>query len=208
VSPNGASLKRPLLLVATGPTTGRFAFEPFRDYADAIAINDAYKFCDFAHTIYATDSDWWKYHEKDLRDHPAKKYALRCPGDREFEICTYLENLGRSGFSFCEGHVFSGHNSGYAALQLAVIQGYTDIYLVGFDMGVTGRTHCFGDHPIELRHWSDYSLFISDFASIGENVKSKVNIRLATQPSGLAPFFEYRSPADVLRHCKKVGGRY
>lgn len=197
--------RKPLLLVATGPTAGQFAFGPFRGVADVLAVSDAWRLCDFVDYIYACDYDWWKYHGPSLVSHPAKKYSLDVDVEPRHPMCTYLTNLGRRGFSFCEGHVFSGHNSGYQALQLAAIMGYTTIYLVGFDMGATGHTHFFGDHPPPIRHYSDYGSFISDFAHAVPVIESRLTVELLTQPSGLSHLFKYRSPANALARCKEIG---
>ena len=62
-----------------------------------------------------------------------------------------LEGSGESGFDERLGWLRHGKNSGYAATHLAAQLGARTIVLVGFDFrAVDGRSHFFGDHPLEL----------------------------------------------------------
>lgn len=47
--------------------------------------------------------------------------------------------------------VHTGSNSGYQAINLAVLLGAARILLLGYDMRITGeRTHWHGDHPVGM----------------------------------------------------------
>ena len=56
-----------------------------------------------------------------------------------------------------------GKNSGYQAINLAYLLGATKVILLGYDMGVSKKTHWFGDHPDSLQKPSPFSDFISEF---------------------------------------------
>jgi len=52
---------------------------------------------------------------------------------------------GDLGFSLTEGHLFTGHNSGYAAINLAYLLGHREIHLLGFDH-LSERNTSYGRH--------------------------------------------------------------
>ena len=57
-----------------------------------------------------------------------------------------------------------GDNSGYQALNLAVLFGSPYIVLCGFDMRhVSGKSHFFGDHPQGLFQRAEYESFARKF---------------------------------------------
>lgn len=71
----------------------------------------------------------------------------------------------RSGISFDPAYICQGYNSGFQALNLAVLFGCTRIVLLGFDMQKTnGKQHYNGDHPDALRRNSPFPLFCAAFA--------------------------------------------
>lgn len=98
----------------------------------------------WADVLYACDECWWDRNGaiwqqfQGLRvtwsAEAAKKYNLtHAPGDTG-------EGLGRT-------ILHAGGSSGYMAVNLAYFLGATEIYLLGFDMQMTGgMTHWHGDH--------------------------------------------------------------
>lgn len=64
-----------------------------------------------------------------------------------------LECRQRPGLSFTQGIVHSGGNSGYQAVNLAVLAGAPRLLLLGYDMGSRdGRKHWHEDHPPGLNN--------------------------------------------------------
>jgi hypothetical protein len=56
----------------------------------------------------------------------------------------------RSGFGLSVNDFSHGENSGYCAIQFAILAGYKEIYLIGFDLGYTTnseQTHFHGAYP-------------------------------------------------------------
>lgn len=62
-----------------------------------------------------------------------------------------LRNLGCEGLSKDPKGVQTGKNSGYQALNIAVLAGARRVILLGYDckVGEGGKVHWFGDHPIK-----------------------------------------------------------
>jgi hypothetical protein len=60
-----------------------------------------------------------------------------------------LQNAGHEGISTDPEAICTGQNSGYQAVNIAVLAGARRIVLVGYDakQGKDGRKHFFGDHP-------------------------------------------------------------
>lgn len=61
------------------------------------------------------------------------------------------DHLGqRDGLALDQQSLITGRNSGYQAINLAVLSGAKRILLLGYDMRfIQGRSHWFGDHPIK-----------------------------------------------------------
>ena len=61
----------------------------------------------------------------------------------------------------------TGQNSGFAAVNLALLRGAEIIILLGFDMMMDGnKRHWFGAHPAGLEMASCYNDFIKNFRTI------------------------------------------
>ncbi len=125
-----------------------------RGRARVIAINDAYRLAPWADLLYFCDHRWWNWHRgaaayesfAGLRVTLDARVAVEAPDVK------YVHNAGREGLSVEPGHLMTGRNGGYQAINLAVQLGAKRILLLGYDMrAVDGRTHWFGDHPTETR---------------------------------------------------------
>ena len=65
-----------------------------------------------------------------------------------------------SGFSTNPSVIHYGDNSGFQALNLAILFGSPYIVLVGFDMRhIAGKSHFFGNHPPGLFQRGEYESF-------------------------------------------------
>ena len=62
----------------------------------------------------------------------------------------WVHSVDRPGLSSDPSLIHQGGNSGYQALNLAVLLGAARILLLGYDMG--GRGHWHGNHPPGLRN--------------------------------------------------------
>jgi len=120
-----------------------------------IAVNDAYRLAPFADICYFADSEWWGWH-KDRPDFQAfvgQKCSISDSGgnikDPAVHILRNANGRGHSfGLSLDPKQIVTGSNSGYQALNIAVLAGAKTILLLGFDAREpTGKTHWFGDHP-------------------------------------------------------------
>jgi hypothetical protein len=77
------------------------------------------------------------------------------------------ESEHRPGLCTEKGKIFTGSNSGYAAVNVAWQLGFRRIILLGYDMSMDGdKRHFFGDHPDKLNQASNYNTFMNNFATI------------------------------------------
>ena len=128
-----------------------------------IAVNDAYRLAPFADMCYFADSEWWGWHKDrpDFQAFAGQKCSISDSGgnikDPAVHILRNANGRGHSfGLSLDPKQIVTGSNSGYQALNIAVLAGAKTILLIGFDAreptATMSRTHWFGDHPEARAH--------------------------------------------------------
>ena len=153
--------RRPCVVVASGPSLTADDVDYCRERAAVIVANDNYKLAPWADVLYAADPEWWDLHQ----GAPSFK-GLRVTQDagaaRRWRL-HYIDSVDRQGFSLEPGRIHRGDNSGFQAVNLAVLANCSPIVLLGFDMKMGAKRHWFGDHPGALNKASPYQLFASAF---------------------------------------------
>jgi hypothetical protein len=183
-----------------------------------IVVNDAYKLLPTADVLYAADNSWWEIHGE-CKPFAGEKWACheRDPNPREIHgndkrslAERYGINLVRgrdcNEFSFDPDVVHYGHNSGFQAINFALLMGCRQIVLIGFDMRlVNGQAHFFGNHPREIRTPDDKCLssFIPRFAQAAKKLPKDVSIVNATPGSALTcfPIMSFDEAVRRQDHC-------
>ena len=163
-----------------------------------LAVNDAWRLLPFADAMYTTDRYWWDVHG----DVPfaGERWAsqttnLGIDDDKrswgrveEFRL-NLVDAADGDTFSVRPGVIHYGNNSGFAAVNLAIQFGATEIKLVGFDMQRTGgQEHFFGDHPPGLHNGSDFAPFIRAFENASRAMPAGVTITQCTPETALRCF--------------------
>lgn len=166
----------PCIVVATGPSLTDSAaslirlarwFGPFY----VIVVSDAHRMIPTADALYSCDESWWKVHDgaKAFRGERWSSHGL---DDKTNDKQACAERYGLKlvggkhgvGFSTDQRHLHYGGNSGFQAVNLAILKGATAIVLAGFDMRrAGGKVHFFGDHPAGLRNNDQFDGFIKAF---------------------------------------------
>ncbi len=132
-------------IIGGGESLKGFDFSVLRG-ENVIAINRAVEVAPFAEVMFSMDSrlyGWYKRRHPEMPTESHDAFAA-CRGLRvwvagdgdTFENDVLLvKRLGNRGFSMSlRDGIYTGGNSGYAALQLAACLGATTIYLLGYDM--------------------------------------------------------------------------
>lgn len=175
------------LIVASGPSATERSVDRLRSHVDrCFAVNDGYRLCWSADWLYAADWQWWRHHLPALGGFRGDLYAAgesrnllaAEPSVAGIERIKFVAFERGAGASRTPGQIKGGiiPFSGAQAINLAALQGFQTIVLLGFDMGQ--QTHFFGDHPIGVRRqespWTDMirglSLFAADLADMGVRV--------------------------------------
>lgn len=132
----------------------------------AVAVNDSYLLAPWADVHYAADSHWHHWHTEGIdkaslglsacqvRERWGTFAGQKCTiqnsgGNVTDERVHMLRNREGMGLSRDPRVLVSGRNSGFQALNLAVLAGANRILLLGFDgkPGENDRGHWHGGHP-------------------------------------------------------------
>ena len=137
-----------------------------------MVVQDAYRVMPWADALYGCDARWWNEH-KGCMDFQGERWSSHDDGkgtaNNKTQVANdYGVNLVKgepgAGFSTNQGLIHYGDNSGFQALNLAVLFGSPYIVLVGYDMRhVGGKSHFFGDHPKPLFQRNEYESFAKKF---------------------------------------------
>jgi hypothetical protein len=131
-----------------------------------IAVNDTYLVAPWADVQYAADVEWHRWHTEgiakpvlgltaqDVRERWASFAGEKCTvqymgSERPGPAVHMLKIAGLTGLSADTGALVTGKNSGFQALNLAVLAGANRIILIGFDgaPNAQGKDHFHGGHP-------------------------------------------------------------
>lgn len=186
-----------VLCVASGPSLTQADVDYCLGRVDmAIAVNTSYQAVPWARALYAADAQWWSWH-KGVPAFAGARYSVSTEAARWG--VSILRNTGKEGLETSPDGLRTGHNSGYQAINLAVLYGAKRIVLIGYDMqfGPKGQRHWHPDHPSERQ--SPFRTFIQSFASLVAPL-SQLGIRVinCTRQTSLTCFT--RQPlSEVLR---------
>ena len=163
----GRWVGRTAFILASGPGLTEVICERVAKVPDvcAIAVNDAYKRAPWAPILYSSDSRFWTRVEgaqdfcgMKVAAHPDAKKICK-PG---WNVISFpAEHATTMSFTFPLLHY--GYNSGFAAMNLALLMGSQKLVLCGFNMGLSpdGTTHFFGVRTDGVK--SSYSEFIKAY---------------------------------------------
>ena len=196
----------PCIVAATGPSLTPAVISQVRYKRigfgwRVLVVNDAYKVMPWADAMFACDNSWWA-ENKDCKGFAGEKWAsheidtdpsMFTGNDKRAFADEYGINLvhGKGGveFSFDQSFIHYGLNSGFQAVNLALLFGCRRIVLVGFDMRfVNGKSHYFGDHAKRQSPEGAYTRFAEQFARAAQKLPADVSIVNATPGSALTCF--------------------
>jgi hypothetical protein len=172
-----ADWKEPTIVAASGPSltveVARLArFARWLRGWRIVAVSDAWRRIPQADALYSCDARWWQS-QNGVPAFEGERWSTHEGGpgscnDKSDLPESWRVNLVRGahapGFSRDASVIHYGDNSGFQAINLAILKGATRIVLVGFDMRrVGGLSHFFGDHPAGLSMPTDYGKYVPAF---------------------------------------------
>ncbi len=135
--------------------------------------------------LYACDGDWW-VHNDGLPDLAIEKWTQDEKSAKEYCL-HHVRGEHNAGFGFRDC-IHLGGNSGFQAINLAILFGANQIALLGFDMHMnTGKRHFFGDHEGKMNKDSPYHQWIQNFEYAARHLNG-VKITNSTVGSALTCF--------------------
>jgi len=186
------------IVAAPGPgLTPDVATKVRKSGLPTIVVQDAWRLLPAAEVLYGCDGAWWQLY-KGVPEFRGEKWSTHSLNeslvdDKSTEARAYGLKLVRGesapGFSLDPRTIHYGDNSGFQALNLAILFGCTKIVLVGFDMRrIDGRAHFFGEHPQSLNRGTDYGRFVRFFERAAGTLPARISILNATPQSALTCF--------------------
>lgn len=220
------SKTKKVFIVGGGPSLKNFDFSNFEGY-DVIAVNKAIEHVSSAKYFVTMDYTFLSktalsvqdindkveasYFVLNLEGNNIKKidgtytdirYNLKYDKINGFShiIPSYIRNHQKTGFSTNKNEFAHGSNSGYCALQLAILAGYEEIYLLGFDLNIESKiTHFHNDYKQSI---STFRRNINNYKSIfltSLNLLKATNIVSCTKESSLNEVLEYTPFYQALK---------
>jgi hypothetical protein len=146
-----------------------------------IAVNDSYLAAPWADLLYAADAKWHEWHRQGIakpalglnaaqvallfKSFAGQKCSIATQQNRITDEATHVlknknGNKHGSGISLDPQYIVTGRQSGYQALNVAILAGASNVLLLGFDGKVLdGRTHWHGGHPetTQAGAWQSYA---------------------------------------------------
>jgi hypothetical protein len=193
-------------VAASGPSLNSDALALCRG-TPTVVVNDAYRLCDWADVLYGCDESWWdarnpkfageKWSSHNDGERPrnnkrrcARRYSLRVVRGKEAK-----------GFSLDPGTIHYGYNSGFQAVNLAILMGGNPIVLLGFDMH---GTHFFGAHEPPLRNKQNRQRWVEIFNVAAKMLPPDIKIINAT-PGSLLKCFPAMDIKEALYAGRSTG---
>jgi hypothetical protein len=201
-----------VFIVGGGPSLKDFDFNLLRDektigvnYAIRHIPNPSYFLTADSGVIQrAVEANFWGMGRETKKivimgpEHPRYKYVKDFLPKYDILIEPYRTDTGDIGFSFDK--FVTGKNTGFCALQYAVLLRFREIFLMGFDLnrGEGGRKYFYTENRGTN---SPYDVFFRHFLTGIEKIKEYSmysKVYLSSRPSRLEPFMEYKSVEEVL----------
>lgn len=134
--------------IASGPSLTREDVDYCRGKVRVIAVNRAIELAPWADVLHACDARFWRWHRDEAMAFQGLKFAMERELDNDCGQ-VLLKNGGIWGLSTDPTTICNGRNSGYQAMNVAVLLGISRVILLGYDMqpGERGEMHWHSDHP-------------------------------------------------------------
>ncbi len=181
-----------VVCVATGPSLDAAQVDAVRAWRDTgtaraiVVVNDAYVLAPWADVLYACDGSWWEAHAGAPSFRGQKVSGTR-HGAAWGAQCLVTDR--RHGLSD-DPTTLAGSNSGYQAMNFAVLSGASRVVLLGYDCrpSQTGQTHFFGSHR-HASHEPPFGLFLGEWPSACQPLEDAgVSVVNATPDSAITCF--------------------
>ncbi len=135
------------VICASGPSmiyTDVAHLRRFRSWR-VMVINNTWELIPWAHVLYACDFQWWARYGTAAEAFAGQKWTLSSAAQLRYGI-NRIERGQGAGLCTEPGHINTGGNGGYQAINLAWHMGAKRIVLLGYDMHRKNGGHWHGEH--------------------------------------------------------------
>jgi len=161
---------KPVFLIGGGPSLKGFKFSRLRGKGVVVAINDAMKSIPWADCVFTIDTLWLRRRRELLRQFTGEKIAAVPPEYRDVPDFKYADRVNAVRVSRDSHTIHTGENSGFAAMNLAIVKKGNPIYLLGYDLGEPGHWHDGYEFKTRFDH-TRYSQWVLNFESVADEIK-------------------------------------
>lgn len=165
-----------------------------------MGVNDAYRLAPWIDALYAADPQWWTMHIRAVRDCYIPQMMSQDESAAEQWGLRYTPGVDKHGLSFDPNVIHYGGNSGFQALNIAVLSGARRVVLLGYNMSAPDDkpVHWFGDHPAGLSTNRSYPNYVKNFDRAAKQLLArKIEVVNAT-PNSALQCFPVATASDAL----------
>lgn len=143
------------ICIASGPSLTRDDVDFCKGKGKIYAVKEAHILAPWADVLYCADDDWID-NKKGVPDFAGEKWSVN---DRAKSRWGWNHVFGTSSIDWGDdiSCIAYGGNSGFQAINLAVVQGASKVILLGYDYGFTRRKHFYdGTAHDRVSRFSNY----------------------------------------------------
>lgn len=133
------------ICIASGPSLTKEDVEYCQGKGKIYIVKEGFYIAPWADVLYAADSDWWDLMDG-VPEFTGEKWTV-CKKSAEKYNLECIDYDAGIRWSNTPGLIATGGNSGFQILNLAVLQGASEVILLGYDYGY--------DPQKQNKHWFD-----------------------------------------------------
>lgn len=189
---------RTVFLLGGGPSLRGFDFDRLKGRGVVVAINDAVLHAPWADAVFTIDTVWLQRRRGSLTEFEGERIAAVPPDwDRSaWTGFTLLRRVQRPGLSRGMDAIYTGDNSGFAALGLAIMRDAARIALLGYDLTGPGHWHEGYEWRSRYGH-ADYQRWASYFPVLAEAARQRGVRVINCNPASGVRCFEFGYFEDI-----------
>lgn len=199
-------------IIASGPSLTPSNVAYARAHLDRIiAVNESWRMCPSADVLYAADSSWWIHRgpPPDAGEFAGERWTQtsQWPVKRPPWLNAIESKPGRNIAPPGGNFVYTGNNSSFQALGLAVLWGAKFVVFLGLDLqtAVDGSNHWHPDHPAPLvNSYSAYPNFIRAFREAQPALEALGITMLNASPQSALKCYERITIQDACARVKAL----
>lgn len=191
---------RSVFLLGGGPSLRGFDFLALQERGIVVAINDAIRAVPWADCGFTIDVTWLGQRQQDIAEfvRGGREMLAAVPASymRGQAGVRYVERQPGAWLSDTMTTVYTGDNSGFAALGMAMQRGAKRIALLGYDMTVPGHFHA--GYPWVSRYGAqDYGRWAAMFGVLATFAKQNGVSIINCNPASAVACFPFGSWEEV-----------